>query len=110
MHLIASPVAATRFPGCAAGVPCQVCCVSVSSGELISGCDPPGECQLPGSQEDLVSNWDPARSLVEDAVSGAEIAACWLWLMPTCLSASGGGWASLQLASSPLVFALPFVL
>ena len=27
-----------------------------------------------GSQEDLVSNWEPARSLVEDAISGAEIA------------------------------------
>ena len=28
----------------------------------------------PGSQEDLVSNWEPVHSLVEDAVSGAEIA------------------------------------
>ena len=28
----------------------------------------------PGSQEDLVSNWEPAHSLVEDAVSGAEFA------------------------------------
>ena len=28
----------------------------------------------PGSQEHLVSNWEPARSLVEDAISGAEIA------------------------------------
>ena len=28
----------------------------------------------PGSQENVVSNWDPAHSLVEDAVSGAEIA------------------------------------
>ena len=64
----------------------------------------------PGSQEDLVSNWEPARSLVEDAISGAEIVARWLWLLPTCLSASGGGWASLQLASSPLVFAQSFVL
>ena len=27
-----------------------------------------------GSQEDLVSNWEPAHSLVEDAISGAEIA------------------------------------
>ena len=27
----------------------------------------------PGSQEDLVSNWEPAHSLVEDAVFGAEI-------------------------------------
>ena len=34
----------------------------------------------PGSQENLVSNWEPARSLVEDAVSGAEIALFQLWL------------------------------
>ena len=39
----------------------------VSSGELISGCDPPGRCQLSGSQEDVVSNWEPAHSLVEDS-------------------------------------------
>ena len=49
------------------GVPC------VSSGELISGCDLPGRC--PGSQEDLVSSWEPAHRLVEDVLSGAEIAA-----------------------------------
>ena len=36
--------------------------------------------------------------------------AFWLWLSPTCLPASGGGWACLQLASSPLVFAQSFVL
>ena len=28
-----------------------------------------------GSQEDEVSNWEPAHSLVEDVISGAEIAA-----------------------------------
>ena len=28
----------------------------------------------PGSQEGLVSNWEPAHSLVEDAISGVEIA------------------------------------
>ena len=38
----------------------------------------------PGSQEDLVSNWEPARSLVEDATSGAEIAPFRLWLAPAC--------------------------
>ena len=27
-----------------------------------------------GSQEDVVSNWQPTQSLVEDAVSGAKIA------------------------------------
>ena len=45
------------------GVPC------VSSGELTSGCNPPGGCQPSRIQEDLISNWEPACSLVEDAVS-----------------------------------------
>ena len=40
----------------------------------------------------MVSNWEPALSLVEDAVSGAKIAPFWLWLSPTWLSASGGRW------------------
>ena len=44
----------------------------------------------PGSQEDLVSIWEAARSLVEDATSGAEIAPFQLWLSPACLPASGG--------------------
>ena len=30
----------------------------------------------PESQEVLVSNWEPAHNLVEDAISGAEIAPC----------------------------------
>ena len=43
----------------------------------------------PGSQEDMVIKWDPARSLVEYAISGAEIALC-LWAfavacLPLCL-------------------------
>ena len=29
----------------------------------------------PGSQEDVLSSWEPAHSLVEDAISGAEIVA-----------------------------------
>ena len=33
-----------------------------------------------------------------------------LWLLPACLPASGGRWASLLPASSPLVFAQSFVL
>ena len=45
----------------------------------------------PGSQEDMVIKWDPARSLVEYAISGAEITAtpCLLALavarLPLCL-------------------------
>ena len=57
----------------------------VSSGELISDRDPSGRCQRPGSQEDLVSNWEPAHSLVEDAFSGAEIAPYLPALAVACL-------------------------
>ena len=43
----------------------------------------------PGSQEDLVSNWEPAHSLMEDAVSGAKIVPFLLSLavtsLPLCL-------------------------
>ena len=59
----------------------------------------------PESQEVLVSNWEPACSLVEDDISGAKIAPFQLWLPPACLPASGRGWAGPQLARSPLVLA-----
>ena len=66
----------------------------VSSGELISGCNPSGRCQCPGSQEDLVSNWEPAHNLVEDAISRAEIAPCLPTLaithLPLCLQRGNG--------------------
>jgi len=64
----------------------------------------------PGSQEDLVSNWELARSLVEDAISGAERTPCLPVLpLPASLPPAGGG-ASPKSASSPLVFAQSFVL
>ena len=48
----------------------------------------------PGSKEDLISNWEPAHSLVEDAISGAEIAPCLPALavicLPLCLWQRGG--------------------
>ena len=99
VHLITSPVPATQFPRCVARAPSQVCCVC-----------PLGSCSLaatlladvnhPGSQEDLVSNWEPAHSLVEDAISGAEIAPCLLalavahlllclWVVGRCWSTAG---------------------
>ena len=105
-------------------LPHPSCSVSrVCSGSTVSGgpCVPLGSWSLavtllvdancPGSQEDLVSNWEPAHSLVEDAVSGANIAPC-LWLfshLPAPLPLVWGG-ASLQLVSSPLVFVQSFVL
>ena len=59
----------------------------------------------------MVSNWEPAHSLVEDAISGAEFALCLLALaVAACLSASGGGWAGMQPATSLLVFLQSFVL
>ena len=65
-------------------VPGVVC---VSFGMLISGCDNPSGCQpsrIPGRQ---VSKWEPAHSLVEDMVSGAEIAGtpCLQALAVSCL-------------------------
>ena len=63
----------------------------------------------PGSQEDLVSNWEPARSLVNDAISEADCPLPALAVARLPL-ASGRGWASLQPASSPLVFAQSFVM
>ena len=38
-----------------------------------------------GFQEDLVSNWEPAHSLVEDFISGAEIAPYLSALAVACL-------------------------
>ena len=43
------------------------------------------DVNCPGPQEDLISNWEPAHSLVEDAVSGAKIAPHLLALAVTCL-------------------------
>ena len=82
--VITSQVPVTQFPGSAiSGVLC------VSSGELISDCDPPGRCQPSRIPEDLVSNWEPTRSLVEGTISGGEIAPCLLALavtrLPLCL-------------------------
>jgi len=73
------PVPAAQLPGCAAGAPSQVCHVSpLGSSSLPATLLV--DVNHPGSQENLVSNWEPARSLVEDAVSGVEIAPFRLWL------------------------------
>ena len=59
----------------------------VSSGELISDCNPPGDVSHPGSQEDLDSNCESAHNLVE-------IAPCLLALavphLPLCLQQGEG--------------------
>ena len=60
----------------------------------------------PGSQDDMVSSWEPAHSLAEDAA-----APCLLVLtvagLPICLQV---GSDRLVVASSPLVFTQSFVL
>ena len=75
VRLITSPVPAAWFPGCTVGVPSQVCRVSPLK-SLSLAVTLLADVNLPGSQEDLVSNWEPAHSLVEDAISGAELAPC----------------------------------
>ena len=66
----------------------------------------------PGYQENVVSNWEPACSLVEDAVPGTDIAAApypaaLAAHLPLCLWGVGEGWG---VASSSLVLAQSFVL
>ena len=85
VRLISSLVPAARFPGSVAAS--QVCRVS-----LLESWSPTvtllADVSRPGSQEDLVGNWEPARSLVGDAVSGAWFAPFLLALaarLPPCL-------------------------
>jgi len=48
------------------------------------------DINCPGSQEDLVSNWETAHSLVKDTVSGAEIAPRLLALAAAFLPPASG--------------------
>jgi len=43
------------------------------------------DVNISGSQEDLVSNWEPAHSLVKNAISGAKSALFLLALAIACL-------------------------
>ena len=56
----------------------------------------------PGYQEDVISNWEPAHSLVEDAVSGTEMAPCLQAMavarLPLCLQWARGGSTASQLS------------
>ena len=103
------PIPVVQFPGRAAGTGAlsQVCQL-LGSWSLAKTL--PADVNHPESQEVLISNWEPACSLVGDAISGAEFAPFWLWLPLSCLPVSGRGWADPQPASSPLVFAQSFVL
>ena len=86
------------YNGCIfSGVPC------VSSGELISGCDLPGDVNCPESQELLVSN-GACLQCGRGCLSGATIAPFQLWLPapphphPACLYPAGNGPARSLLA------------
>ena len=80
-----SPVSAAQIPGCSTRALSQMCHVfPLESSSLAVTLLADVNC--PGSQEDLVSNWEPAHNLVEDAVSGANIAPCLpaLACLPLC--------------------------
>ena len=99
-----------RFPGCAVGTLSQVCHVSpLGSWSLAAVLLVDVNCA--SHQENLVRNWEPTHSLVEDAISGAEFAphlpALAFARLPLCLW-RGMGWPAV--ASYPLVFAQFFVL
>ena len=69
--LFTCPVPAAWFPRCSVSTHSQVCHVSPlwSSSPAVTLL---ADVNHPGSQEDEVRYWEPAHSLVEDAVSGAE--------------------------------------
>ena len=67
------PSPGTWFPKCATRALSQVCHVP-PLGSWSQAVTLLAYVNRPGSQEDLVSYWGPAHSLVEDAGSGAEIA------------------------------------
>ena len=93
VHLITSPVPAARFPGCAAAS--QMCLVS-PLGSWSLAATLLMDVNYPGFQEDLVSDWEPARSWWGDAISRAEFASFLLALVAlACLPTSSKGWVSL---------------
>ena len=99
------PVPAARFPRCTVRAPSQVCCMSPLESSSLSAALLV-DVNHSGSQEDMVSSWEPAHSLVEDAA-----APCLLVLtvagLPFCLQVESD---RLAVASSPLVFTQSFVL
>ena len=73
--------------------PSQVCCVSPlgSSSQAMTLL---ADVNHPGSQEDLVSNWEPAHNLVEDMSLGPRLPLAFqLWLLPPASLLLTRGWA-----------------
>ena len=110
VHLITSPVLAVPFPGVQweCHLRCAVCLLLgadlwLQSSWQISTVQDPRQTWL--ATRSLCALWQRMPSL------GLRLPlTLWLWLSPACLSASAGEWASLQLASSPLVYSQSFVL
>ena len=72
VSLITSPIPAAQLPGRAEGALSQVRHVSpLGSSSLAETLL--ADVNHPGSQENLVSNWEPAHSLVVDVIPGAKI-------------------------------------
>ena len=78
VHLIASSVPAAQFSGCAVDAFTQMCHVSLLESWSVAA-TLQEDVNCPEAQV-LVSNWEPARSLVEDAISGTKIAPFQFWL------------------------------
>ena len=88
--LITSLVPAVKFPRCTVRAPSQVWHVSPLGSSSLA-VTLLRDVNHSGSQENLVSNWEPAHILVEDAISGAEMPFAFRpWLPPACPSASSG--------------------
>ena len=87
------PGLAPRFPRCTGKALSQVCPVPPVGGWSLAA-TLLADVNRPGSQEDVVSNGEPAHSLVEDAISGAKIAPCLLAQaaahLPPCLQWGDG--------------------
>ena len=99
-----SLVLADQFPRCAMRPQYQLCCVS-PLGSWSQAVTLLPDVYLPGSQKDVLSNWELAHSLVEDEVLGAQIATppCLLALaathLPLCLQGERdlySSWLALQ--------------
>jgi len=80
--LITFPVPGTWFPRCIVRALSQVCHVS-PLGSWSQAVTLLADVNRSGSQEDLVSNWEPAHSLVEDA-------GLWGWEWSSPLPSSSG--------------------
>ena len=81
--LCCPPVPATWFPGTPiSGVPQCVVCVFWGADLWLQPSRWMSTVQ--NLRKSLVRNWKPVRSLVGDALSGAEFAPFWLWLAPAC--------------------------